>query len=89
MKSIDGRITGVYSQSTQKPLKQSGFPPRWTDFAGMESYADWQFVAEKDFADARQSDSGGSGQPATANPGQPQSFQPSPAQTLQLNKSMQ
>lgn len=49
LRSIDGRITGVYSLAPQKPLKQAQFPTQWVDFEGMKSYADWQFVAEKAF----------------------------------------
>lgn len=41
---IGGRITGVYSQSRQHPLKTADFPSAWAAFASSESYADWQFV---------------------------------------------
>ncbi|MCW2271417.1 hypothetical protein D3C77_01310 [compost metagenome] len=51
VRSIDGRITGVYSQSQQPPLKQTGFAAQWSDFEGLTHYSDWQFVAEKAFAD--------------------------------------
>lgn len=51
MLGFDGRITGIHSASTDKPLKQADFPTQWTDFTGMASYADWQFVAEKAFLD--------------------------------------
>jgi len=47
MRGIDGRISGVYCPSEQKPLKQENFPSEWSDFKGMASYKDWQFVAEK------------------------------------------
>jgi len=50
--SIDGRITGVYSLSTQTPLKTSNFPPQWQEFDNMLSYADWKFVAEKAFQES-------------------------------------
>lgn len=50
-RGFDGRITGVSSPSTVKPLKQADFPSQWSDFNGMASYKDWQFVAEKAFLD--------------------------------------
>lgn len=49
VRTTDGRIVGVYSQSLQRPRKQQGFEPPWTDFAGLQSYADWRFVAEQPF----------------------------------------
>lgn len=52
VRSIDGRITGVYSQSEQPPLKKTGFAAQWSDFEGLEHYSDWQFVAEKAFAES-------------------------------------
>lgn len=51
VRSIDGRITGVYSRSEETPLKQTGFAAQWSDFEGLSHYTDWQFVAEKAFAD--------------------------------------
>ncbi|MVW89793.1 type II secretion system protein [Pseudomonas sp. PB101] len=51
MRGVDGRISGVYCPSTEKPLKQVNFPSQWSDFDGMASYKDWQFVAEKAFLD--------------------------------------
>ncbi|KPG89079.1 type II secretory pathway, pseudopilin PulG [Pseudomonas sp. RIT-PI-q] len=51
MRGFDGRITGLNSPSTDKPLKQTDFPSQWSDFTGMASYKDWQFVAEKAFLD--------------------------------------
>lgn len=52
VRSIDGRITGVYSQSEQPPLKKTGFAAQWSDFEGLEHYSDWQFVAEKAFSES-------------------------------------
>lgn len=52
VRSVDGRIVGVHSRSPQQPRKQQGFEPPWTDFAGLQSYADWRFVAEQPFAGA-------------------------------------
>lgn len=49
IRSFDGRITGIYSQSQQRPLKQASFPAQWNEFEGMGSYTDWHFVAEKAF----------------------------------------
>jgi type II secretory pathway pseudopilin PulG len=49
VRSFDGRIAGVYSQSRQRPLKQAHFPAEWGEFEGVGSYADWRFVAEKAF----------------------------------------
>lgn len=51
LRSIDGRITGVYSQDTQRPLIQANFPTQWVDFEGLTQHSDWQFVAEKAFLD--------------------------------------
>lgn len=69
MRGFDGRITGINSPSTDKPLKQADFPAQWSDFNGMASYKDWQFVAEKAFID------GASG-PAKGLSQQPQAAQP-------------
>jgi type II secretory pathway pseudopilin PulG len=45
IKSPDGRIAGVHSQSTAEPWKKAEFPLRWKDFADRGSYAEWRFVA--------------------------------------------
>lgn len=37
-------ISGVFSASTEKPMKVGGFPDELSDFAGKESYADWKFI---------------------------------------------
>ena len=52
LRSIDGRITGVYSRSDAAPFKQTGFAAQWSDFEGLTHYTDWQFVAEKAFAES-------------------------------------
>ncbi|MBM3104332.1 type II secretion system protein [Pseudomonas sp. P66] len=52
LRSIDGRITGVYSRSEQAPMKQAGFAAQWSDFEGLQHYSDWQFVAEKAFSES-------------------------------------
>lgn len=49
IRSFDGRIAGIYSQSRQRPLKQAHFPAQWVEFEGLGSHADWRFVAEKAF----------------------------------------
>lgn len=38
-----GRIVGVHSLSTGKPLKQAGFGPAEADFARARQYSDWVF----------------------------------------------
>lgn len=52
MRGLDGRITGIYSLSHDVPLKQAGFDAQWSDFEGLGHYSDWQFVAEKAFAES-------------------------------------
>ncbi len=37
-------ITGVYSLSTQKPIKRTNFSERYESFASAMSYKDWKFV---------------------------------------------
>ncbi|WPN49223.1 MULTISPECIES: type II secretion system protein [unclassified Pseudomonas] len=69
MRGFDGRITGVYSPSEEKPLKQVNFPNQWSDFNGMASYKDWQFVAEKSFLE-------GTSGPAKGQSTAPQALQP-------------
>ncbi|WP_137823242.1 type II secretion system protein [Pseudomonas sp. D(2018)] len=59
IRSFDGRIAGVYSQSRQRPMKLAHFPAQWVEFEGMTRYADWRFVAEKAFME---------GSPARATP---------------------
>jgi type II secretory pathway pseudopilin PulG len=72
-KSIDGRITGVYSLSTRTPLKTANFPAQWQEFENMTSYADWRFVAEKAFQESSSNRPAGTpgtpGAPPTAGPG--------------------
>lgn len=64
LRSVDGRITGVYSRSERQPLKVSGFAPPWQEFAGARRYADWQFVAEPAFFDVRAGRPGAAGEAA-------------------------
>jgi type II secretory pathway pseudopilin PulG len=64
-RSIDNRITGVYSLSTQTPLKVANFPTQWQEFENMTSYADWRFVAENAFQESTNNRPGAPGTPAT------------------------
>jgi type II secretory pathway pseudopilin PulG len=41
-----GEIIGIHSASTAMPRKIAGFPPQYTDFAGVNRYADWVFRVE-------------------------------------------
>ncbi|AGZ35365.1 hypothetical protein PVLB_12895 [Pseudomonas sp. VLB120] len=52
LRSIDGRITGVFSRSDATPFKRSGFDSQWSAFEGLEHYSDWQFVAEQSFGES-------------------------------------
>jgi type II secretory pathway pseudopilin PulG len=40
----EGGIMGVYSLSTEHPIKSSGFPARDVDFDGKKKYSDWRFI---------------------------------------------
>lgn len=42
----EGRIVGVASKDTRRPVKIAGFARGQEDFAGASSYADWKFIAE-------------------------------------------
>lgn len=42
--TVGGRITGVYSQATSRPLKQGGFDPEEAGFANAKQYKDWVFA---------------------------------------------
>lgn len=39
-----GRITGLASQSRDKPVKVAGFAPEQEGFDGARSYSEWRFV---------------------------------------------
>ena len=39
-----GRILGVYSLSSARPIKIAGFDPRFPGFDGKTSYRDWRFM---------------------------------------------
>jgi len=41
-----GRIKGVFSTSSETPLKQSGFPKRFKAFEKKKKYKQWKFVYE-------------------------------------------
>ncbi|GGC87215.1 type II secretion system protein [Undibacterium terreum] len=40
----DGGIMGVYSLSTQTPIKIGGFPDELLSFTGAKKYQDWKFI---------------------------------------------
>lgn len=40
-----GGIAGIYSLSGRTPLKRDGFPARYSDFSGAQSYKDWVFAS--------------------------------------------
>lgn len=42
--TINGALVGVHSSSRDAPLKTAQFPQRYAQFAGAQTYADWQFV---------------------------------------------
>ncbi|MDR3483163.1 MAG: type II secretion system protein [Burkholderiaceae bacterium] len=44
LKDSDGKVMGVYSMSTQKPIKVNGFPDALCSFNGATTYQSWQFV---------------------------------------------
>jgi len=44
VKNDNGQIIGVYSRSTQRPIKQSNFSEEDQDFEGKEAYTDWTFT---------------------------------------------
>jgi len=52
----EGRIMGVASRSSDKPIKVAGFAADQGDFEGAGSYTEWRFI------------SSGGGQQANANP---------------------
>jgi type II secretory pathway pseudopilin PulG len=39
-----GGVMGVYSTSTQQPVKVNGFPANLSNFVGATSYQQWQFL---------------------------------------------
>ncbi|GKS68210.1 type II secretory pathway, pseudopilin PulG [Nitrosomonas sp. PY1] len=43
-KSLEKRVTGVYSLSEKKPIKKSQFPEQYKKFSEAKTYQDWQFV---------------------------------------------
>jgi type II secretory pathway pseudopilin PulG len=44
------RIIGVYSQPDQKPMKKSGFDPKYAEFSAAQSYRGWRFVFKQAIA---------------------------------------
>ncbi len=39
-----GELYGVYSKSTEQPLKKDGFPDLYASFALQTSYSEWKFT---------------------------------------------
>jgi type II secretory pathway pseudopilin PulG len=60
-------IIGVYSLSEAEPLKKTGFPRGFVDFAEARQYADWKFMVVED-----------AGPNLAATPGKPPSGEPPP-----------
>jgi type II secretory pathway pseudopilin PulG len=46
VRNPQGRIVGVYSRSTAKPVKTARFPPAYAQFEKAASYTDWRFMAQ-------------------------------------------
>ncbi|MBS1191797.1 MAG: hypothetical protein H6R10_3589 [Rhodocyclaceae bacterium] len=46
VKTLDGRISGVYSRSEAAPWKRANFPLRWEAFTDSRKYSDWKFGAD-------------------------------------------
>lgn len=44
VKNVNNRIIGVYSQSQQRPIKQSNFSEVDQDFDGQDAYSKWTFI---------------------------------------------
>ncbi|WP_217351274.1 type II secretion system protein [Azoarcus sp. DN11] len=66
IRSADGGIVGVYSQSTDAPLKRARFPVEWAEFEGVETYAGWQFVADRAFSTTAQANGSANAPPGAA-----------------------
>jgi type II secretory pathway pseudopilin PulG len=66
-----GFIVAVYSQAEGTPIKQSGFPPAQSHFAGATRYADWIFGLSPMLASSAQTPTQKPAQPFTQPPTQP------------------
>lgn len=44
LRARDGGIIGVYSSSALRPIKQTNFPPNYSDFSGARHYSEWRFT---------------------------------------------
>ena len=42
-----GGIKGVFSRSSEEPIKKGGFPEKYKLFKDKKKYSDWKFVYEK------------------------------------------
>jgi type II secretory pathway pseudopilin PulG len=67
-------ITGIYSLSTQTPLKRANFPERYASFGEAKDYRDWKFIYSPGDAGGTlpQSQPQPGGQPQTQPGRQPQ-----------------
>jgi type II secretory pathway pseudopilin PulG len=54
VKTPEGRIAGVYSPSTDRPIKQANFPLAWEEFTDAPEYSKWRFVADDALRAAKQ-----------------------------------
>ncbi len=43
-----GNIKGVFSLSSEEPIKKGGFPEKYKHFTNRKKYSDWKFIYEKD-----------------------------------------
>ena len=68
IKTPDGRIAGVHSQSAAEPWKKADFPRRWEDFKDRKTYAEWRFVANTGVLGENRPAAGVSGVAATSVP---------------------
>ncbi len=62
-------IVGVYSMSSQPPLKKENFPEDYAKFSEAETYQDWQFIHAKDAGAGKDKTSSGQSQQNTSGGG--------------------
>jgi type II secretory pathway pseudopilin PulG len=67
--TAEGRISGVYSMAAGVPMKQAGFDPADSEFAGAKRYADWRFVFQE----------GAGAKPEGGGEASPDGLRPTPA----------
>jgi hypothetical protein len=44
VRNEEGRVIGVYPNSSAMPVKQAGFPDELANFIGAKHYSDWKFI---------------------------------------------